>query len=252
MAARGVGVATGLHGITAKHALILDSEEAFNNIKRTLEGALSEFTGYPGFKITAGRTHGQNVLLVLVPPFPAAVYETVSELVMFGVRRIVAVIDGFKSRRGIAEDSVLIASAAVPRDSISRRISLNELPLTASVNMVLRVKEALVSPSYGDFNYYIGFTLTVDTPRIAASDSETAEYLKVKQIIGVDTITAPLYAFQFLYPSLEALSVIVLNRNIHDASVAFEETLDKYERVKSRSSRMITMIALALLKELFK
>jgi len=65
--------------------------------------------------------------------------------------------------------------------------------------------------------------------------------------MSVDTTSAPLYAMQFVYPSIDALVIEVLVRSLKEMSVAFEETLDRYEKEEAESHRISSMIAVAAL-----
>jgi len=244
----GVGLITGLHGISPKMALIFDCEEVYNNIKKSLGGTFGEYIGYPGFKATTGGKN-QNVLIATVPPFPPAIYEVITELTIFGVRTILAVMRGYRIKSGITEGSVLLVSASIPLDSVSNKLVPQGVPLVASTKLFNKVKENLVTTNYGDFNYYIGYTISVDSPKLAALDyKRIQEYTKIKPLIAMDTIASPLYALQFLYPSLEVVVVEVLQRSIREFSTAFEESLEKYEKKEAEAHRMLSMIALALLE----
>ncbi len=247
MVISGVGVVTGLHGVSPKTALILDCEEVYNNIRKSLEGAFGEYVGYPGFRAAVGG-HGQSILVSLVPPFPPAIYDAVTELTIFGVRKIIAVVRGYRVKSGVTEGSVLLVSAAVPLDSVSTKLVPKGLPLTASPKLFSRARENLVTANYGDFNYYIGYTVTVDSPKLATFDSRIADYMKVRPIMAMDTIAAPLYSLQFVYPSIEVLVVEVLQRSLKEMSTAFEESLEKYEREEAETHRILSMVALAMLE----
>jgi len=247
VAISGVGLVTGLHGVSPKSAIILDCEEVYNNVRKSLEGAIGEYVGYPGFRAVAGG-HNQNLLVALVPPFPPAIYDAVTELTIFGVRRIIAVVRGYRIKSGITEGSVLLASAAIPLDSVSTRLVPKGLPLTASTRLFSDVRESLVKSNYGDFNYYIGYTVTVDSPKLVSSDPRLTDYIKVKPVMAMDTVAAPLYALQFVYPSIEVLVIEVLQRSLREMSTAFEESLEKYEREEAETHRILSMIALAALE----
>ncbi len=248
MVISGVGLVTGLHGVSPRAALIFDCEEVYNNIKKSLEGAFGEYIGYPGFKATVGGKE-QSILIATVPPFPSAVYEAVTELTIFGVRTILAVMRAYRIKSGIAEGSVLLTSASIPLDSVSSRLVPNGVPLIASTKLFNRVKENLVTANYGDFNYYIGYTISVDSPKLATLESEKVqEYTKIKPVVAIDTVASPLYALQFLYPSLEVMIVEVLQRSVREFSTAFEESLEKYEKDEAETHRILSMIALALLE----
>jgi hypothetical protein len=245
----GVGLVTGLHGVSPKTAIILDCEEVYNNIRKSLEGAFGEYIGYPGFRAAVGGPN-QNLLVALVPPFPPAIYEAVTELIIFGVRRIVAVVRGYRIKSGITEGSILLVSASIPLDSVSTKLVPIGLPLTASTRLFSRARESLVATNYGDFSYYIGYALTVDSPRLASLDSRISDYMKLKPVMALDTVSAPLYALQFVYPSVEVLVIEVLQRTLKEMSSAFEESLEKYEREEAESHRILSMIALAALEML--
>lgn len=224
-----VGIVTGLRNVNLKATtvFILDSKEAYNEIVRGLGGVvLGEFEGLPGVKVSIVEVNERRIAAILAPPFPASIFEVANEVIMFGGRRIIAVTQGYRVKRSTPppRTSIVVSSAAIGLDSVSPRLAPEKLPLIAD--------EALVNTLAGldmELNMeratFRGYTLTVDSARLVAGDQVVQDYIKAKQVVAVDTVTAPLYALRYIYPGLEPLSIVVLRRHWSQASEPWE-----YER----------------------
>lgn len=221
-----VGIVTGLKNVNLKGAtvFILDSKEAYEEIVKGIGGVLiGEFEGLPGVKASIIEANEHRIAALLVPPFPASVFEVANEIIMFGGRRIIAITQGYRVKRSTPPPRVgiVISSAAIGLDSVSPRLAPEKLPLIADETLVdaMATLDAELSGSRATFR---GYTLTVDSARLVAGDQVVQDYIKARQVVAVDTVTAPLYALRYIYPGLEPLSIVVLRRHWSQASEPLE------------------------------
>ncbi len=245
MSATGIGPVTGIHGALAgANAVILDSIEAFNGAKRGIERIIGEYEGIPGFRSIVGTQLGLELVVQLVPPYPQAIVEAVSELYSMGVRRVILIHRGYRVRRGLSQDLVLIARAAVPRDSSSSRLIEPGLPVLAS-SRLLGVASNILEVRFADFEYVVGISVTVDHPRLPWSHDEVERYIGVEGVYAVDSLTAPLYSLQYRYPRLEALSLVTLYSQYSSHLSPLEPSAEVYLKSVKQESRMESVLYLA-------
>lgn len=251
LSSTGIGPVTGVHGaITVPNAVIVDSMEAFASSKRSIERVLGEYEGMPGFKSIVGSQLGLDLIIQLVPQYPQAVVQAVSELYSIGVRRVILLGRGFRVRKGVGQESVLIAQGAVPLDSSSRRLAEPGLPLLASMNL-LSTASNILEVRFSEFEYLVGLTVTVDHPRLPWVKDDVERYMGVEGVYAVDSLTAPLYALQYRFPRLEAVSLSILYTQYTAPLAPLEPNADVFiRRVKEESRReaILYLAAVEILK----
>lgn len=245
MSATGIGPVTGIHGtLTGANAVILDSIEAFNGARRGIERIMGEYEGIPGFRSLVGSQLGLDLVIQLVPPYPQAVVEAVSELYSMGVRRVILIHRGYRVRRGLSQDLVLIARAAVPLDSSSRRLIRPGLPVLSS-SRLMSVAANILEVRFADFEYIVGMSITVDHPRLPWSHDDVEPYVGIDGVYAVDSLTAPLYSLQYRYPRLEALSLVTLYSQYSGHLSPLEPSAELYLKAIKQESRMESVLYLA-------
>jgi len=254
MLRRGVGIVTGLRGLSVESAVVVDDRDVYESVVRAAGASISEFTSYPGVRVAIGGGLLRKPALVLVPPYPAALYEVVQELIVFGVRRIVAISKGYALRRSVPSSALLLPQAAVPLDSVSRAAVRPGVPLIVARSLYNMLSDNVIRKGGTGFSaYYRGKSVvTVDSPRLAAAHmaEDVEAYAKYKDVIAVDTLTAPLYAIQYHYPSLEAASLIYIVGGFEAASRLVEESIDKYQSAQYRLRRTLTLLVLSVVESL--
>jgi hypothetical protein len=250
MLRRGIGPLTGIHGTSIESAILVDNLEAFESIRKAINGGSQEFYGNTGFKIiVGGRPLGRSAI-ALVPPYPAAVYDVVQELILYGARKIVAISRGYSLRRNIPPASLILAQAAMARDSVTSLIVPQGMPLLASRSLYATLGEEVIRKGQGGFaSYYRGkIVVTVDSVRAIAEYER--EYLdkvsRYKDVVAVDTVTAPLYAMQYIYPSLETSSLIYIEGDVDSALKVVEEDIEQYQSNLHKFRRMLSLVVLEL------
>jgi hypothetical protein len=249
----GVGSITGLYGVYGvQNAVILDSGQAFDNIKKGLERVTSEKSGLYGIRSIAGKQGGMPLIVVNVPPYPQAIVEAVSELYMFGVRRIIGIGRGFRLVGRLPARAVLVARGAVGMDGISESIA-GGLPLIVSSKLE-SIFRSVAEIRFSDFNWVYGFTLTVPSPYMRSLVEKVRSLAGKRAVVAVDSYTAALYAMQYEYPHLEALGLIVLPgqyEKIMEGTIM--KSIDEMEQLRSviaRSETILYMVAIEILKKL--
>ncbi len=243
---RGLGLVTGVHEVLLKNVLITDCPRAYSKIKKASGvTVLREFEGLPGFRVAIADVHlggGKiRVTLVQAPPFPPAMFEVVNEVVLFGARRILAVTRGFRVKRSVpAQDAVVIGTAAIALDSVSPKIAPERLPLVAD-----EVLSSVMAKALEDVGVKAarGYTLTVDSARLVAGEPVVQDYIKARQVFSVDTVSAPLYALRYVYPSLEPLSIVIPERPWSHAGESFEVDVSTYKKASDKTAELVAKIA---------
>ncbi len=250
MALSGLGIVTGLKTVfQLDGAVILDSQRVFDYIKKSLETPQQEKAGAPGFRSIAGEFRDKKVALVQVPPYPQAAVEAAIELYLLGARRIIIVTRGYRISRRVPQNSVLIASAAIPGDSLSGRIARPGIPLLASSQMLSRAR-SIVEVRFPDIDWRAGFTVTVDSPRLKYAVSHMDPYVGYKGVVAADSMVAPVYALQYEYTNLEVLALETLYRQYTRVPTTIESSEDAYSRLLEREARtasLLVTIALEIL-----
>ncbi len=244
----GIGQATGLQWSgNISDAIILDNSEVYDNVKKGMERIHGEYLGLPGFRVLSGRQLDMDLLIVQIPPYPQSVVEAVMELYLFGIRRIISVSRGYRLGGDIEPNAVLLAEAAIPLDSVSEKVAKRGLPLASSRSLLERARE-IIDVRFSEFQPYLGFTVTVDSPRLPWIYQEIEDYMGQRDVLGVDTVTAPLYALRYILPRLEALSMIIVQRKIQPQGQAVETDSEGYARLLEREKKMESVLYIVALE----
>ncbi len=237
MSSVGVGAVTGLYSTyTFTAAIIVDNKKVFDSVKKSLEGTSSEREGYPGFRGVIGSYRNTRIALVQVPPYPQGVAEAVSELYVMGARRVIMIGRGYRLSRRLPPESIVIALGAVPRDSISQKISPRGVPLLASHNLYSRVRN-LANLRFPDLEWSQGLTVTLDSTRLKWALSEAEGLIGLRGVVAVESFVAPLYALQYEYSNLEAVALVTAFRQYDKVSPVIESPAETYVRLVDRESK---------------
>jgi len=237
----GIGITTGLHtAYSIEGAVIVDNPAVFDYVKTSLEKAISERPGTPGFRSIAGEFHGTKIALVLIPPYPQAVAEAATELYMLGAKKIILVGRGQKLTRRV-ESNILLANGAIPRDSVSGRIARPGLPLLASQQLLSKAK-SLGDVRFPDVKMRIGLTVTIDSMRLKWTLNDAEDLVGMKAVVGVDSLVAPLYALQYEYNNLETLAIITMFRNYTRVPTLIETSAEVLQKVAERETRTANIL----------
>ena len=217
----GYGRVTGIRGGLGSHiecVVILDNMELYEKLARGMEPVYSgQFSGLPGFKFIAGNYLDFNLALGVIPPYPAAVVEAVNELYLFGVRNFIFITRAYRLSRirskPLDHSMPVIVKAAVPLDSVTRRVVAEGVPLLPSKELYLSYLEASsrVEPS-GEVPPE-AISVTVDSPRLPWSYHELERYIGLRNVATADSVSAPLYALQYNY-KINSLSIVIAVRTL--------------------------------------
>jgi len=126
------------------------------------------------------------------------------------------------------------------------------MPLIASRSLYATLGEEVIRKGQGGFaSYYRGkIVFTVDSVRAVAEHER--EYLdkmsRYRDVVAVDTVTAPLYAMQYMYPSLEASSLIYVEGDVDYALKLVEEDIEQYQTHLHKFRRMLSLVVLGLIE----
>ncbi|MCE4624812.1 MAG: hypothetical protein F7C35_02975 [Desulfurococcales archaeon] len=249
----GVGTITGLYGVSGiSKAVLVDSSQAFDNIRKGIERITSERSGKTGFRSIAGRQADTDVIVVQIPPYPQAVVEAVSELYAFGVRQVVAISGGHRLSRKMPSRAALVVRGAVPMDDVSRAIA-GQLPLLPSYRIESVFRE-MIESRFSDFNWVYGVTVTVASPHLRHYIEKIRGLTGRRWIAAADSVSAPLYAMQYELPGLEAISLLVMTGATEPfAESTIVRSMDEFEADLERVAReetILYMVAIEVLKKL--
>lgn len=253
----------------ASSAVLVDSVEVYERVEKTIEVVMGgRYTGYPGFRFVAGRYLDHPVIVGTIPPYPEAVVEVVSELYMMGVRNFVMLTRGYRlgklpvESRSREEDSIFIAVAAVPLDGVSERVAAPGLPLMPSeallkhfINAAKGEVEGIESggsetPVIRGLETLKGVTVTLKSPRMPWSYQEVEPYLGMRGVRLADSVTAPLYALQYYYSRVRALSLIIALKNLTPAAKPVEYDYEQARRVQVKEAEIMSRALIAVVEAL--
>ncbi|MEB3787343.1 MAG: hypothetical protein GSR78_01145 [Desulfurococcales archaeon] len=241
----GVGPVTGARGIgQASHAIILDNRQVFNNVKRGMERVIVEYTGLPGFQGLAGVQLDTQLVVQLIPPYPQAVAQAVSELYALGVRNVILVGRGFRLRRNIEQGSVAAIAAAIPLDSTTRHLVPEGLPLLPDP-WVYNAAREVIEVRFSDLNLYRGYSVSVDHPLLSWIRDSLEGYAGVSDIVSVDPYSGPLYGLRYRYPRLRPLALLSLHRVIPPSLSPLESSVEVLSRTEEAESKTLALLYMA-------
>ncbi len=266
------GRATGIksYGLIAQSAILVDDVDVYDRVAGAIEPiAGGRYAGLPGFSFTAGRYLDLPIIVGTIPPYPEAVVEAVSELYMMGVRNIVALTRGFRlgklpgERHVREEDIVFVAVAAVPLDGVTDKIAPPGLPLTPSEALLkqflslaggeveaIELEEGEAPGLVKRLDIAKGVTVTLRSPRFPWSYSEVEPYLGMRGIRLADSVTAPLYALQYYYSRIRALSLIVALRPLTPASKPVDFDYDQARKFHTKEVEVMTRTLILIVEAL--
>lgn len=246
----GLGAVTGLYSTYSfQAAILIDNKAVYDSVKKSLESASSEREGYAGARAVVGGYKDIRLALVLVPPYPQAVVETVTELYLLGARRIILIGRGYKLSRRLPPDTVLIPVASVPRDSFSRRIAPNGAPLLASQQLLARVR-SIVGLRFPDIDWLPGLTVTIDSLRMKWVLPDAEDLVGTRGVYAVDSMVAPLYALQYEYGNLDAVALITVFRQYNRVPSPIESPAESYNRLLEKEAKVQSVLYAAALEAL--
>ncbi len=191
------------------------------------------------------RVGDANVLLGLIPPYPQAVAEAAIELYLMGIKNFIAITRGARlGKRGEGEDRVVAAKAAIPLDGVSSRIAPEGTPLLASAELL----RAIVT--YAELGglrgrMVSGITVTLPSIRSQWSYEAAEEYVGMRDVWTVDSVTAPLYALQYPYVKMNALSIVVAEKSLSPHPRPIETDMRSVERHAEREIDLISTVLIA-------
>ncbi len=249
----GVGIVTGLYGVSGiTNAIIVDNPKTFDNVKKGIERITGEKEGSTGFRSIAGRQANLDFILVQIPPYPQAVVEAVTELYIFGVRRIIMIASAYRFAKKIPPRSVLVARGAVGLDGISEKIAGLNFPLIASPRLE-HIFKSFAEMRFSDFSWIYAHTATLPSTRIRQFSGLVREIAGKRDLIAIDSVTAPLYALQYELSRLEALALLTLSEQadqfLTSTIVSGMDVLDDMQERISRQETILYMVALEVLKK---
>jgi len=250
----GVGTVTGLYGVSGiENAVLVDSPRAFDNIKKGIERVTGERQGCTGIRSIVGRQSGVGLVLVQVPPYPQAVVDAVSELYIFGIRRVIGLGRAFSLTKRLPSRPVLMAKAAVPLDAVSTIVADEGLPLAPSSKMEYTFK-TIVELRFTDFNWIYGYTVTTPSPYIRSLTESVRKLAGKRGVIAIDSMSSALYALQYEYSKLETLSLLSFAGSFEQiASSSVVRSVDDMTAIMEKIGReetILYMIAVEIFKKL--
>ncbi len=250
----GVGVATGIHGSPGvDSAIIVDNVSLYEAMMKGMTGIHGgEYRGLPGFRFIVGKQFDYDIVLGLVPPYPEAIVEAVSELYVLGVRSIIVVARGYRLiKKGIEPGTAVLVRASVPLDGVSTRIAPEGVPLLASGHLAAVFRSVAEVQAY-PLALTVGTSVTLPSPRLPWSYHAVERYIGVKGVIAVDSVSSALYALQYHYPRLEALTVLAVYRSMSGAYRPVEYSADQLQRIEEEELDLQNRIYLLAVESLKK
>ena len=246
------GEVTGIKGsFSVDSAILVDDMDMYNYVKRGFESLFAgEYRGLPGFAFSMGRQMDLDFVLGVIPPYPQAVVEAISELYVFGVRNVVLLSRGYRISKKVDASTTLVVQASIPLDSFTRRMVPEGLPLLASQRLVSTIK-TLYDTRFTGFKHAIGTSVTLDSPRSPGSYSEVEEYIGLRGVYGVDSVSSALYALQYRYSNLDALAILTMARTLSPTHSTLESSVEEHAKLKAKEEEILSklyIIAIELLK----
>lgn len=250
----GVGSVTGIYGVSdVRSAIIVDSSQAFENIKKGVERVTSERPGLTGFRSIVAKQADVTFILVQIPPYPQAVAEAVTELYLFGARRFILIGRGYRLSKKLPPRVALVVRGAVGVDNVSRMIAAPGLPLVISWRME-HVFRSVVELRFQDFNWVYANSVTLPSAHLRYLSDEVRVYAGKRGVVAADTLVAPLYALQYDFVNMEAMAMLTLHDAIDSViSSPVHPSLEDYEDEAARIAReetILYMVALEMLRRL--
>jgi len=250
----GVGVATGIQGSPGvDSAVLVDNVALYEAMMKGMTGIHGgEYRGLPGFRFVVGKQFDFDMVLGLIPPYPEAVAEAVSELYVLGVRSVVVVARGYRLvKRGIEPGTAVLVRASVPLDAVSTRMAPEGVPLMASGHLAAVFRSVAEVQAY-PMALTVGTSVTLPSPRLPWSYHAVERYIGVKGIVSVDSVSAPLYSLQYYYPRLEALAVLAVYRGMSSTFRPVEHSVDQLQRIEEEELDLQNRIYLLAVEALKK
>ncbi len=250
----GVGVVTGIQGSPGvDSAIIVDNSSLYEAMMKGMTGIHGgEYKGLPGFRFIVGRQFDYDVVLGVVPPYPEAVVEAVSELYVLGVRSVIVVARGYRLvKKGIEPGTAVLVRASVPLDGVSSRIAPEGVPLLASGHLAAVFRSVAEVQAY-PLALSVGTTVTLPSPRLPWSYHAVEKYIGVKGVVAVDSVSAALYSLQYYYPRLEALAVLAVYRGLSSTYRPVEHSVDHLQRIEEEELDLQNRIYLLAVEALKK
>lgn len=250
----GVGVATGIHGSPGvDSAVLVDNVQLYEAMMKGMTGIHGgEYRGLPGFRFVVGRQFDYDLMLGLIPPYPGAVVEAVSELYVLGVRSVILIARGYRLvKKGIEPGTAVLVRASVPLDGVSRRIAPEGVPLLASGHLAAIFRSVAEVQAY-PLTLVVGTSVTLPSPRLPWSYHAVEQYIGVKGVVSVDSVSAALYSMQYYYPRLEALVILAVYRGLSGTYRPVEHSIDQMQRVEEEELDLQNRIYLLAVEALKK
>jgi len=195
-------------GDVSTHVIITSVWEIYESIISRLHDVV-EHPGQPGFRLASGNVHEIKLSVALRPVGPSALAILVEELARLGAR----VVFNFDTAMGLTPSmeigQVLLASAAVKSDGVSRNYMPVEIPAIADFNLLRHVQQTL---DIHNISAQTGVVWSIDTYYINDQVLERGLRLYGRYALAADMDTAALYTVS-MSRKLHSVSILVIEAN---------------------------------------
>jgi uridine phosphorylase len=193
-------------GEVSTHVLVTSLKEVYERAASLLQDAV-ERQGRPGFRHATGSLHRAQITVALHPVGPSALAILMEEFARAGARVFLSLDSALALSPALNVGDVVIASAAIKGDGISRMYEPCEVPAIPDSDLMRLIQQSL--ETYG-IDSVSAVVWTTDAYYL--SENFIEQHLKTYGRIAeaVDMKTAPLYTLS-MTRKLRAASVLIVD-----------------------------------------
>ena len=192
-------------GDVSTHVIVTSLPEVYELAVERL-GGVEERQGQPGFRLATGEVHGLRVSVALRPVGPSALAILLEELGRLGARVVISADTAVGLAPGVSVGDVVVASAAIKGDGVSKNYMPVEVPAIADFSLLRHVQQTL---SIHNIEAGTAVVWSIDTYYVSEQLMEhgVKSYARYASVMDMDT--AALYTVA-MARKLSALSVLVV------------------------------------------
>ncbi len=225
-------------GDVSSHVIVTSLPEVYDLALERLEAPL-EREGYPGFKLATGEVHGLRVTVAMRPVGPSALAILVEELFRLGASVVVSVDTALAIAPRLEIGSVVLATAAIKGDGVSRNYIPVEVPAIADFDLLRHVQQTL---NIHNIEVKTTVAWSLDTYYVSEGLLDHAMRLYGKYASILDMDTAALYTMA-MARRMRALSVNVVEasavRGVERGSYLTQEGEEVRRRVMETFEKLM-------------
>jgi len=231
-------------GDVSSHVLVTSLEEIYSEAMGKLEDPV-ERVGQPGFKLATGSLHGLRVSVALRPVGPSALAILLEELSRLGAKVILNLDTAFALAPRLGIGTVVLATASIKGDGVSRIYSPAEVPAVADFELLRHIQQTL---SLHNIAPEVGLVWSLDAFYLSEQFLEQGVRSYGKLALALDMDTAALYTVS-MARKLQAASVLVVESSLPkgvERGTLYQEGEGVHERVVNVLSKLLKPLLEAL------